>query len=152
MIELRDCVHGLIRLQMDEYMPDSAIKAKQMELNQLYDAYTRKYGLINNRANRLAFDKDSSYYLLCSLEILDDDGNLERKADMFSKRTIKQHKAVTSVDTASEALVVSIGEKACVDLPLMSRLAGKTEAELIQELSGVIYKDPISGKWQTSDE
>ncbi len=152
MIELRDCVHGLIALQMDEYMPDSAIKAKQMELNQLYDAFTRKYGLINNRANRLAFDKDSSYYLLCSLEILDDDGNLERKADMFSKRTIKQHKAVTSVDTASEALVVSIGEKACVDLPLMSRLSGRTEAELIQELSGVIYKDPVNSEWQTSDE
>ena len=152
MIELRDCVHGLIRLQMDEYMPDSAMKAKQMELNQLYDAYTRKYGLINSRANRLAFDKDSSYYLLCSLEILDDDGKLERKADMFSKRTIKQHKAVTSVDAASEALVVSIGEKACVDLPLMSRLAGKSEAELIQELSGVIYKDPVNGEWQTSDE
>ena len=152
MIELRDCVHGLIRLQMDEYMPDSAIKAKQMELNQLYDDYTRKYGLINNRANRLAFDKDSSYYLLCSLEILDDDGNLERKADMFSKRTIKQHKAVTSVDTASEALVVSIGELAKVDLPFMSRLAGKTEAELIRELSGVIYKDPVNGEWQTSDE
>ena len=152
MIELRDCVHGLIRLQMDEYMPDSAIKAKQMELNQLYDAFTRKYGLINSRANRLAFDKDSSYYLLCSLEILDEDGKLERKADMFSKRTIKQHKAVTSVDTASEALVVSIGEKACVDLPLMSRLAGKSEAELIQELSGVIYKDPVNGEWQTSDE
>ena len=152
MIELRNCVHGLIRLQMDEYMPDSAIKAKQMELNQLYDDYTRKYGLINNRANRLAFDKDSSYYLLCSLEILDDDGNLERKADMFSKRTIKQHKAVTSVDTASEALVVSIGELAKVDLPFMSRLAGKTEAELIRELSGVIYKDPVNGEWQTSDE
>ena len=152
MIELRDCVHGLIRLQMDEYMPDSAIKAKQMELNQLYDAYTRKYGLINSRANRLAFDKDSSYYLLCSLEILDDDGNLERKADMFSKRTIKQHKAVTSVDTASEALVISIGERAKVDLPFMSRLAGKSEAELIRELSGVIYKDPVNGEWQTSDE
>ncbi len=152
MIELRDCVQKLISLQMDEHMSDSAIKAKQMELNQLYDAFTRKYGLINNRANRLAFDKDSSYYLLCSLEILDDDGNLERKADMFTKRTIKQHKAVTSVDAASEALVVSIGEKACVDLPLMSRLAGKTEAELIQELSGVIYKDPVNGEWQTSDE
>ena len=152
MIKLRDCVHGLIALQMDEYTPDSAIKAKQMELNQLYDAFIRKYGLINSRANRLAFDKDSSYYLLCSLEILDEDGKLERKADMFSKRTIKQHKAVTSVDTASEALVVSIGERARVDLPFMSRLAGKSESELIQELSGVIYKDPISDKWQTSDE
>ncbi len=152
MIKLRDCVHGLIALQMDEYTPDSAIKAKQMELNQFYDVYTRKYGLINSRANRLAFDKDSSYYLLCSLEILDEDGKLERKADMFTKRTIKQHKAVTSVDTASEALVVSIGERARVDLPFMSRLAGKSESELIQELSGVIYKDPVNGEWQTSDE
>ena len=152
MIALRDCVHGLIALQMDEYTPDSAIKAKQVELNRLYDAFTRKYGLINSRANRLAFDKDSSYYLLCSLEILDEDGKLERKADMFTKRTIKQHKAVTSVDTASEALVVSIGERARVDLPFMSRLAGKTESELIQELSGVIYKDPVNNTWQTADE
>ena len=123
-----------------------------MELNRLYDIFTRKYGLINSRANRLAFDKDFSYYLLCSLEILDEDGKLERKADMFTKRTIKQHKAVTSVDTASEALVVSIGERAKVDLPFMSRLAGKSEPELIQELSGVIYKDPIKNNWQTADE
>ncbi len=152
MIKLRDCVHGLIALQLDEYTPDSAIKAKQMELNQLYDAYIRKYGLINSRANRLAFDRDSSYYLLCSLEILDEDGRLERKADMFTKRTIKQHKTVTSVDTASEALVVSIGERAKVDLPFMSQLTGKNESELIQELHGVIYKDPIKGEWQTADE
>lgn len=152
MIKLRDCVHGLIALQMDEYMPDRIIKAKQAELNQLYDAYTRKYGLINSRANRLAFDKDSSYYLLCSLEILDEDGKLERKADMFTKRTIKQHKTVTSVDTASEALVVSIGERARVDLPFMSQLTGKNESELIQELQGVIYKDPVIGEWQTADE
>lgn len=152
MIKLRDCVHGLIALQMDEYMPDRIIKAKQAELNQLYDAYTRKYGLINSRANRLAFDKDSSYYLLCSLEILDENGKLERKADMFTKRTIKQHKTVTSVDTASEALVVSIGERARVDLPFMSQLTGKSESELIQKLQGVIYKDPVSGIWQTADE
>ena len=152
MIKLRDCVHSLIALQMDEYTPDSAIKIKQAELNQLYDAYTRKYGLINSRANRLAFDRDSSYYLLCSLEILDEDGRLERKADMFTKRTIKQHKTVTSVDTASEALVVSIGERARVDLPFMSQLTGKNESELIQELQGVIYKDPIKGEWQTADE
>ena len=116
MMNLRDCVHRLIALQMDEYIPDSAIKAGQAELNQLYDAFTHKYGLINSRANRLAFERDSSYYLLCSLEILDDDGRLERKADMFTKRTIKQHKTITSVDTASEALVVSIGERAKVDL------------------------------------
>ena len=152
MIKLRDCVHRLIALQMDEYTPDSAITAKQAELNQLYDAYTRKYGLINSRANRLAFERDSSYYLLCSLEILDEDGRLERKADMFTKRTIKQHKTITSVDTASEALVVSIGERAKVDLLFMSQLTGKSESELIQELQGVIYKDPINGKWQTADE
>ena len=116
MTVLRDCVHQLISLQMDECVSDSEIKAKQAELNRLYDAYTRKYGLINDRANRLAFDKDSAYYLLCSLEILNDNGKLERKTDMFYKRTIKQHKSVTHVDTASEALVVSIGERARVDL------------------------------------
>ena len=152
MIALRDCVHDLIRLQMDESVTDSAITTKQAELNRLYDAFTRKYGLINGRANRLAFDRDSSYYLLCSLEILDDDGKLLRKADMFSKRTIKQHRTVTSVDTASEALAVSIGEHAKVDLPFMAQLTGKTEAELIQELRGVIYKDPVDNTWQTADE
>lgn len=152
MMALRDCVQMLIALQMDECTPDSAIAAKQMELNQLYDAFTHKYGLINSRANRLAFERDSSYYLLCSLEILDENGRLERKADMFTKRTIKQHKTITSVDTASEALVVSIGERARVDLPFMSQLTGKSESELIQELQGVIYKDPINGKWQTADE
>lgn len=152
MIKLRDCVHRLIALQMDEYTPDSAITAKQAELNQLYDAYTRKYGLINSRANRLAFERDSSYYLLCSLEILDEDGRLERKADMFTKRTIKQHKTITSVDTASEALVVSIGERAKVDLLFMSQLTGKSESELIRELQGVIYKDPTNNIWQTADE
>lgn len=152
MVALRDCVHGLIALQMDEYTSDSSIAEKQAELNHLYDFFTRKYGLINSRANRLAFDRDSSYYLLCSLEILDEDGKLERKADMFTKRTIKQHKTVTSVDTASEALTVSIGEKAKVDLPFMSKLTGKTEDELIRDLQGVIYKDPVSGTWQTADE
>ncbi len=152
MMKLRDCVHWLIAQQMDECTPDSAITAKQAELNQLYDTFTHKYGLINSRANRLAFDRDSSYYLLCSLEILDEDGNLKHKADMFSKRTIKQHKTVTSVDTASEALVVSIGERAKVDLHFMSQLTGKNESELIQELQGAIYKDPINGKWQTADE
>lgn len=152
MIKLRDCVHGLIALQMDEYTPDSAITRKQAELNKLYDGFTYQYGLINARPNRLAFDKDSSYYLLCSLEILDDNGNLERKADMFTKRTIKQHKAVTHVDTASEALTVSIGERACVDLAFMENLTGKTESELIQELHGVIYKNPVNNAWQTADE
>ena len=152
MVELRDCVHGLITMQMDEYTQDSSITEKQAELNQLYDTFVRKYGLINSRANRLAFDRDSSYYLLCSLEILDDDGKLKRKADMFSKRTIKQHRTVTSVDTASEALTVSIGERAKVDLSFMSKLTGKTEDELISELNGVIYKDPITKSWQTADE
>lgn len=152
MVALRDCVHQLINLQLDECVSDSEIKAKQGELNRLYDAYTRKYGLINDRANRLAFDKDSSYYLLCSLEILDDNGKLERKADMFTRRTIKQHKSITHVDTASEALVVSIGERACVDLQFMSNLTGKAEAELTKDLHGVIYKDPVKNTWQTSDE
>ena len=152
MITLRDCVHALIRLQMDESVTDSAITMQQAELNRLYDAFTRKYGLINDRANRLAFDRDSSYYLLCSLEILDDDGKLQRKADMFSKRTIKQHKTVISVDTASEALAVSIGERAKVDLAFMGQLTGKDESELIQELRGVIYKDPVTNTWQTADE
>ena len=152
MIVLRDCVHQLINLQLDECVPDSEIKAKQDALNSLYDAYTHKYGLINDRANRLAFEKDSSYYLLCSLEILDDNGKLERKADMFYKRTIKQHKSVTHVDTASEALVVSIGERACVDLAFMSQITGKSEAEITKDLHGVIFKDPVKNTWQTADE
>lgn len=152
MIALRDCVHELIHLQMDESVTDSAISQKQAELNQLYNIFIRKYGLINDRANRLAFDRDSSYYLLCSLEILDDDGKLQRKADMFTKRTIKQHKTITSVDTASEALAVSIGEHAKVDLPFMGQLTGKDESELIRELSGIIYKDPVANTWQTADE
>ena len=152
LINLRDCVHSLINLQMDEYTPDSVITQKQAELNRLYDIFANKYGLINDRANRLAFDRDSSYYLLCSLEILDDNGKLQRKADMFSKRTIKQHKTVTSVDTASEALTVCIGERAKVELPFMSQLTGKSEPELIKELHGVIYKDPAQNNWQTADE
>lgn len=152
MIVLRDCVHQLINLQLDECVSDDEIKAKQDALNRLYDAYTHKYGLINDRANRLAFDKDSSYYLLCSLEILDENGKLERKADMFYKRTIKQHKSVTHVDTASEALVVSIGERACVDIAFMSQITGKSESELTKDLHGVIYKDPVKNTWQTADE
>ena len=136
---------------------DSIIRSKQAELNRLYDAYVRKYGLINGRGSRLAFDKDSSYYLLCSLEVLDDDGNMERKADIFTKRTIKQHRSVTHVDTASEALVVSIGERARVDLPFMAQLTGKPEAELVADLRGVIYQDPKAADgplfgWQTADE
>jgi len=152
LIALSDCIHRLIKLQMDEYTPDSAITAQQAELNRLYGIFTHKYGLINDRANRLAFDKDSSYYLLCSLEILDDNGKLLRKADMFTKRTIKQNKTVTSVDTASGALAVSIGERARVDLAFMSKLTGKDEPELIKELHGVIYRDPVKNTWQTADE
>lgn len=152
LVALRDCVHSLISLQMDEYTPDSAITAQQAELNRLYGIFTQKYGLINDRANRLAFDKDASYYLLCSLEILDDNGRLLRKADMFTKRTIKQHKTVTSVDTASEALAVSIGERAKADLPFMAQLTGKPEQELVKELRGVIYRDPVKNTWQTADE
>ncbi len=157
MVELRDCVRQLIDLQMDEHTPDSAIKEKQGELNRLYDAFTQRHGLINDRANRLAFSADSAYYLLCALEVLDEDGKLERKADMFSKHTIKPHRAVTSADTAMDALAVSIGERACVDLPFMAQLTGKTEDELADELRGVIFKNPSTRRessaiWQTADE
>ncbi len=141
MIGLRDCVRELIDLQMDEFTTENFIREKQGELDRLYDAFSAKFGLINDRANRLAFDRDSSYYLLCSLEVLDDDGRLERKADMFTKRTIKQNTRVTSVDTAMDALAVSIGERARVDMPFMAQLTGKSEAELEQELSGVIFRD-----------
>jgi N12 class adenine-specific DNA methylase/adenine-specific DNA methylase len=151
MVELRDCVHRLIDLQMDESDPLSII-GEQHKLNRLYDEFSAKYGLINDRANRLAFSDDSSYYLLCSLEVLDDDGRLERKADMFTKRTIKQHTAVSTVDTASEALAVSIAEHARVDLPYMAQLTGKNEDEIISDLTGVIFHDPIRNNWQTSDE
>ncbi len=157
MVELRDCVRELIDLQMDDYTPDSAIQGKQAELNRLYDRFAKKYGLINDRANRLAFSADSSYYLLCALEVLDEDGRLERKADMFTKRTIKPHRAVTSADTAMDALAVSIGERACVDLPFMAQLTGMDEEALTKDLRGVIFKDPASGGnflqgWQTADE
>ncbi|WP_154653095.1 SNF2-related protein [Faecalispora sporosphaeroides] len=152
MVELRNCVYQLINLQLDEHATDDEILKKQAELNQLYDAFYAQHGLINDRSNRLAFSDDSSYYLLCSLEILDDDGHLKRKADMFTKRTIKQHTVVTSVDTASEALAVSIGERAKVDLPFMAELSGKTEEQVISDLTGVIFKDPVKEIWQTSDE
>ena len=167
MVELRDCVNELIALQMDEYSAESRIQEAQTELNRLYDAFSAKHGLINDRANRLAFSDDSSYYLLCSLEVLDDDGKLERKADMFHKRTIKQQRSVDSVDTASEALAVCIGEKACVDLDFMASLMGGSEKipQIVEDLKGVIYKEPNSGPfdledggehwakgWQTADE
>ena len=142
MVGLRDCVQQLIDLQMDAATPDSEIREKQAELNRLYDDFSAKYGLINDRANRLAFADDSSYYLLCALEIVDEDGRLERKADMFTKRTIKPHEAVTSVDTASEALAVSIAEKARVDMEYMEQLTGKTSDELTAELQGVIFRLP----------
>ena len=167
MVALRDCVNELIALQMDEYSAEGRIQEAQAELNRLYDAFSAKHGLINDRANRLAFSDDSSYYLLCSLEVLDDDGKLERKADMFHKRTIKQQRSVDSVDTASEALAVCIGEKACVDLDFMATLMGGSEKipQIVEDLKGVIYKEPNSGPfdledggehwakgWQTADE
>ena len=142
LVGLRECVQQLIDLQMDAATPDSVIQDKQAELNRLYDSFSAKYGLINDRANRLAFADDSSYYLLCALEVIDEDGKLERKADMFTKRTIKPHKAVDTVDTASEALAVSIAEKACVDMAYMSELTGKTSDELATELQGVIFRVP----------
>ena len=142
MVGLRDCVQELIDLQMDAATPDSDIREKQADLNRLYDSFSAKYGLINDRANRLAFADDSSYYLLCALEVIDEDGKLERKADMFTKRTIKPHKAVDTVDTASEALAVSISEKACVDMAYMAELTGKTGDELAAELQGVIFRVP----------
>lgn len=142
MVRLRDCVQELINLQMDAATPDSDIREKQVELNQLYDDFSAKYGLINDRGNRLAFADDSSYYLLCALEVIDENGQLKHKADMFTKRTIKPHEAVTSVDTASEALAVSIAEKARVDMEYMEQLTGKTSDELAAELQGVIFRLP----------
>ena len=142
LVELRDCVRRLIDLEMNAAMPDAAIREQMAELNWLYDAFSAKYGLINDRANRLAFADDSSYYLLCALEVLDEDGRLERKADMFTKRTIKPHEAVASVDTAAEALAVSISEKACVDMAYMEQLTGRTGDELAEELRGVIFQVP----------
>ena len=140
MIALRDCVRRLIDYQTEGY-PDEDIQREQRNLNTLYDEYTKEYGLLSSRGNSLAFGEDSSYFLLCSLEVLDEEGNFKRKADMFTKRTIRPHVAVTSVDTASEALAVSIAEKVRVDMPFMAELSGKTEAELEAELAGVIFRD-----------
>ncbi|WP_417339845.1 LPD11 domain-containing protein, partial [Evtepia gabavorous] len=140
MIELRECVRRLIEYQTEGY-PDEDIESEQQKLNALYDSFTSKYGLISSRGNKLAFSEDSSYCLLCSLEVLDEQGSLKRKADLFSKRTIRPHVAVTSVDTASEALAVSISEKARVDMDYMAELSGKSPEELEQELAGVIYRD-----------
>ena len=141
LIQIRDCVRKLIEYQTEDY-PEEMIRTEQEKLNRLYDVYTAKYGLINSRGNYLAFASDESYFLLCSLEVLDDEGNFKRKADMFTKRTIKPHREITSVETASEALALSIGEKARVDLPYMEQLTGKTQAELVQDLQGVIFKVP----------
>ena len=141
MIELRDCVRTLLEYQTEDY-PDEEIQAQQAKLNTLYDAFTRKYGLINSRGNAIAFDQDSSYFLLCSLEILDEDRNLKRKADLFTKRTIRGHKPAEKVDTAVEALALSIGEKAHVDMDYMGRLTGKDEETLFSELTGVVFLNP----------
>lgn len=152
MIELRDCVRDLIDLQTEDY-PEENIKVAQAKLNRMYDDYVKKYGIINSRGNRLAFEADSSYYLLCSLEVMDSEGKFVRKADMFSKRTIKAYKEITSVDTANEALIVSLSEKASVDLEYMSKLTTKTQEELVKELDGIIYKLPMeNNKYVTSDE
>ena len=152
MIELRDCVRELINLQTEDY-PEENIKVSQAKLNTIYDSFIKKYGIINSRGNRLAFEADSSYYLLCSLEVMDSEGRFVRKADMFNKRTIKAYKEITSVDTANEALIVSLSEKASVDLEYMSKLTNKTQEELIKELENVIYKVPMEdNKYVTADE
>ena len=141
LLEIRDSVRSLIEYQTNDY-PEEVISTEQENLNRLYDAFTEKYGLINNRGNYLAFAADESYFLLCSLEVLDDEGNFKRKADMFTKRTIKPHREITSVETASEALALSIGEKARVDLSYMAKLTGKTQEEIVTELQGVIFRVP----------
>ena len=151
MIKLRDCTRRLIEYQLEGY-PDTVITQEQQNLNGLYDAFTKKYGLLNSRANKMAFEDDSSYCLLCSLEVIDENGELERKADMFTKRTIKQHTVVTSVDTPSEALAVSLAEKAYVDLPYMAGLTGLSEDKLIKELEGVIFLNPANQRYETADE
>ena len=151
MVKIRDATNELIRCQMEEGS-DEQIAKLQGKLNEEYDTFTAKYGLLSSNANKRAFSQDSSYCLLTSLEFLDDKGELKRKADIFSKRTIRRAETVTSVDTASEALAVSIGERAGVDLSYMAQLSGKTEAELTEELAGVIFKNPIGEKWEPSDE
>ena len=151
MVQIRDCTQELIDYQLNEY-PEDMIKSKQAELNELYDAFSKKYGLINSQTNKRAFNQDSSYCLLCSLEKLDDEGNFKGKADMFSKRTIKKAEVVTSVDTASEALAVALGERARVDLAYMSELTGKSEEEVAKELARVIFQNPVTEKWETADE
>ncbi|WP_407843505.1 DEAD/DEAH box helicase family protein [Blautia wexlerae] len=152
MVEIRDTVRELIAMQMEEYVTDEEIRTQQEKLNQVYDAYTTKYGVIGNNANKRAFSDDSSYCLLCSLEDLNDDGTLKRKADMFTKRTIKKAVAVRSVETASEALALSLNEKAKVDLPYMAQLTGETEEKIKEELRGVIFQNPLTDQWENGDE
>ncbi len=152
MVKICEVVRELIALQMEENATDEAIRELQVKLNQVYDAYTEKYGVIGSNANKRAFSDDSSYCLLCSLEDLNEDGTLKRKADMFTKRTIKKAVAVTSVETAAEALTISLNEKARVDLPYMAGLTGKTEEKVAEELTGVIFRDPVNGQWETADE
>ena len=151
MVKIRDVTNELIQCQMEEGSAEQITKLQE-KLNEEYDAFTAKYGLISSNANKRAFSQDSSYCLLTSLEFLDDKGELKRKADIFTKRTIRRAETVTSVDTASEALAVSIGERAGVDLSYMAQLSGKTEEKLTEELAGVIFKNPISEKWEPSDE
>ena len=151
MIEIRDCVRRIIDLQIDD-SPDFEITAEQQKLNRLYDNFSKKYGLINSRGNEMAFSDDDSYYLLCSLEIVDENKNFIRKADMFSKRTIKPHIKISKTDNCVDALISSISEKASVDLEYMSNLTGTTEEQLIKELEGSIYKDPMLDKYVTADE
>ena len=151
MVKIRDCTRRLIKYQLEGY-PDEDIAREQRSLNTLYDRYTDKYGLLNSRANNMAFSDDSAYCLLCSLEVIDENGNLERKADMFTKRTIRQQSVVTSVDTATEALAVSLSEKANVDMPYMAELTGKTEEQLAEELTGVIFLNPTTKQYETADE
>ena len=160
MVELRDCVHHLIDLQLQDGT-DGDIQAAQQQLNTLYDAFTPNFGLVNDKANRLAFSDDASYYLLCALEVLDQDGKLKRKADLFTKRTIRPQRQVTSVDTPSEALAVSLGERGRVDLSFMAELLG-TPGEytrITRELSGIIFRDPLEARandptagWHTADD
>ena len=151
MVGIRNCTQELINLQLEEY-PDTVIKEKQAELNSLYDAFSKKHGLINSQTNKRAFNQDSSYCLLCSLEKLDDEGNFKGKADMFTKRTIKKAEVVTSVDTASEALAVSLSEKAKVDLDYMAELTGKDVDTVKEELTGIIFQNPLTDQWETADE
>lgn len=151
MIELRDTVRSLIRLQLDD-ASNAVIENKQMDLNQVYDRYTKIHGRINSRGNKLAFEEDGSYWLLCALEKMDDEGNYLGKSDIFTQRTIQPYRVVTEVDTANEALLVSIGEKACIDLEYMSNLCGKSQQEMIADLQGVIFHEPIMNSWVTADE